>query len=79
MNDVIVIRHTPEPVPPATFDITGLSRDQLLGLHALLGGTTGSVGYKVHSAISEVLRADSSDIYAERAKRFPDLTGKGSF
>ena len=53
-----VIRHDPEPAPPPTYDIIGLTEDQAHVLHALLGST---LSYQVDAGIfhglSKVLKA----------------------
>ena len=50
-----------------------LTKEEAQGLSALVGGTTGDIGWDVYSALGEVLN------HREAATRFPDLEGKGRF
>lgn len=75
------IRQVPKPVQD-TFDLIGLTRAEMLGLHALIGGTHGDTAYILFQVIEDALREGHDADYSvrqEREDRFPGLTGNGGF
>lgn len=70
--------------PPEEFAITGLTRYELLAIHALIGGTIGMCGGQLYSQIGKALRLNQAPeyegaLFLERQKVFPDLKGEGKF
>jgi hypothetical protein len=54
-----------------------LTRDEALGLVALIGPTHGIVGYRIYDALQSVL---GIDVWSNEAEaRFPTLKGRGEF
>jgi|HubBroStandDraft_4_1064222.scaffolds.fasta_scaffold11164_3 hypothetical protein len=56
-----------------------LTRDEALGLVALIGSTYGVVGYRIYDALRSVLEIDSCWSKNEAEERFPRLKGEGEF
>jgi hypothetical protein len=54
-----------------------LTRDEALGLAALIVSTHGFLGYRIYSALKSVLGNDGCPNEAEA--RFPTLKGEGEF
>jgi hypothetical protein len=75
-----VIHHVPLP-PAETFDLIGLTRDEMLGLHALVGSTSGSTAYGLYKVLNSALIGETTfeKLLEERSNRFPNLEGRGQF
>jgi hypothetical protein len=56
-----------------------LTRDEMLGLAALIGSTHGIVGYGIYGALLSVLEVDAFELGNETEARFPTLKGTGEF
>jgi hypothetical protein len=56
-----------------------LTRDEALGLLALVGPTHGMVGYGIYNALYSVLEKNTRALMDEAEARFPRLASAGEF
>ena len=75
---MITVKINPPSEDNTTYDICGLTRQDMLGIYALLGGTTGTAGIDVYRKI-EVALGGYIKAAKEAKGKFPGLKGTGKF
>lgn len=73
-----VIEHVPPPAPqpPSSYDLVGLSRDELMAIGHLAGYCSGLISANLYNQVSLALGRVESFNKASRA-RFPGVTATG--